>query len=67
MAQRHQGDARAEDPPPAHHRSLGELQQRIEHGDAEAEMVVNPQGIVPAALDRSTRSLSLQSIWRGNR
>ena len=52
MAQRHQDDARAEDPPPAHRRSLGELQQRIEDGDMEGEMVVNPQGIVAAALDQ---------------
>ena len=52
MAQRHQGDARPEDAPPAHRRSLGELQQRVEHGDAEAGMVVDPQGIVPATLDR---------------
>jgi hypothetical protein len=46
------GDARPEDAPPAHRRSLGELQQRGEHGDAEAEMAVNPQGIVPATLDQ---------------
>ena len=52
MAQRQQVDADPELQPPADHRRLRQLQQRVEDRHPKGEMVPDPQRIVAAAVDQ---------------
>ena len=52
MAQRQQVHRRAQDEPSAHHRRLGELQERIEDRDRKRNMVADPERVEAAAVDQ---------------
>ena len=52
MAQRQQVDVGPERQPPADHRRLRQLQQRVEDRHGERQMVADPQRIVAASIDQ---------------